>query len=132
MIAASTVVLAESTKIRTTAHDVFPKGATLVGSLMALGRSIFNRKLATRVIAVLACTTLFYLVAGGSLLHHHSSGLENACHVCQSLHMPALAAASYDLVAAPEFIARYSSPAPNFALTDSVSSHRASRAPPSA
>src|SRR5262249_20673442 len=101
-------------------------------SSMTLGRTIFGRKAALRVIALLACATLFYFAAGGSLFHHHASGLENACHICQSLHMPALAAASHGLVAAPEFIARHSSPAPDFALSDSVSSHRASRAPPSA
>jgi hypothetical protein len=48
------------------------------------------------------------------------------------LHMPVLAAAALDLVAAPELIARYTSLPQHTAPSNSFSLHRASRAPPSA
>jgi len=92
---------------------------------------IFGRRNARRALAVLACAVLLYFAAGGSLFHHHT-GPETACHVCQSLHMPALAAASLDLVATPELLARYSSLPQHAAPSNSFSLHRASRAPPSA
>jgi hypothetical protein len=82
--------------------------------------------------AVLACAVLLYFAAGGSLLHQHTSGPENACHVCQSLHVPVLAAAALDLVAVPELISRFSSLPQHAAPSSTFSLHRASRAPPSA
>jgi len=82
--------------------------------------------------AAVACAVLLYFAAGGSLFHQHTGGPENACHVCQSLHMPVLAAASLHLVSAPELIARHTSLPERSALSDSFSLHRASRAPPSA
>jgi hypothetical protein len=84
------------------------------------------------VFAVFACAVLLYFAAGGSLFHQHTNGPENACHVCQSLHAPALAAAALDLVAVPELIVRYSSIPRHAAPSNSFSLHRASRAPPSA
>jgi hypothetical protein len=99
---------------------------------MHAGKLIFGRRQARRALAVLACAVLLYFAAGGSLLHHHTGGPETACHICQSLHMPALAAAALDLVAAPELIARYSSLPQHAAPSNTVSLHRASRAPPSA
>ena len=99
---------------------------------METGRTIFGRTFARRAVALLGCAVLLYFAAGGSLLHHHTSGPENACHICQSLHMPALAAAALDLVAAPELIVRYSSIPRHAAPSNSFSLHRASRAPPSA
>jgi hypothetical protein len=74
---------------------------------------------------------LLYFAVGGSLLHQHTGGPENACHVCQALHMPALAAAPSDLVAIPEFVARYCAPLRNILPNSSFSLHRAGRAPPS-
>jgi len=99
---------------------------------MQLGRTIFGRTSVRRAVAVLACAVLLYFAAGGSLLHQHTNGPENACHVCQSLHAPVLAAAAVDLVAVPELIARYSSLTQHTAPSNSFSLHRASRAPPSA
>jgi hypothetical protein len=93
--------------------------------------SIFARKWLRRAAAVLACVALLYFAFGGSLLHQHTNGPENACHICQSLHMPALVAASPHLVATPELIATYASLARHVAPSDSFSLHRASRAPPS-
>jgi hypothetical protein len=99
---------------------------------MGLGRTIFGRTFARRALALLACSVLLYFAAGGSLLHHHTGGPENACHICQSLHMPALAAAALDLVATPELISRYSSLPQRTAPSNSFSLHRAGRAPPTA
>ena len=93
---------------------------------------LFARKTARRAVAVFACAVLLYFAAGGSLLHQHTNGPENACHICQSLHAPVLAAAALDLVAVPELISRYSSLPQHIAPSNSVSLHRASRAPPSA
>jgi hypothetical protein len=99
---------------------------------MALGRTIFGRTSVRRAVAVLACASLLYFAAGGSLFHQHTNGPENACHICQSLHAPVLAAAAFDLVAVPELIARYASLPQHAAPSNSFSLHRASRAPPSA
>ena len=93
---------------------------------------IFERVWLRRALAVAACAVLLYFAAGGSLFHQHTGGPENACHVCQSLHLPVLAPASLDLVATPELIARYSSLPERSAPSDSFSPHRASRAPPTA
>jgi len=98
---------------------------------MRMDKSILERSFARLALAVMACIVLLYFAAGGSLFHHHTGGPENACHICQSLHMPVLASASFDLVATPELIARYCSLPQNAAPTDSFSLHRASRAPPS-
>src|ERR1700675_3137335 len=99
---------------------------------MQAGKPIFGRTNARRALAVLACAVLLYFAAGGSLLHQHRNGPETACHICQSLHMPVLAAAALDLVAVPELIARSSALPQHAAPSNSFSLHRASRAPPSA
>lgn len=99
---------------------------------MQAGKTIFRRTNVRRALAVLACAVLLYFAAGGSLFHQHTNGPETACHICQSLHMPVLAAAALDLVAAPELIAKYSSLPQHAAPSNSFSLHRASRAPPSA
>lgn len=85
-----------------------------------------------RSLALLACASLLFFALGGTLFHQHSNTPETACHLCQSLHMPALASASLPLVSAPELIARYLSPSGLMSPSDSVSLHRASRAPPQA
>ena len=99
---------------------------------MLAGGPLFGRVIARRALAVLACAVLLYFAAGGSLLHQHTNGPENACHICQSLHLPVLAAAALDLVAAPELIARHTSLPRHTAPNNSFSLHRAGRAPPSA
>ena len=108
------------------------KGWYANGEVMQLVRTIFGRRSMRRAVAVLACAVLLYFAAGGSLLHQHTNGPENACHICQSLHAPVLAAAALDLVVVPELIARYSSLPQRAAPSNSFSLHRASRAPPSA
>jgi len=98
---------------------------------MRLGRTIFGRTSVRRAMAVMACAVLLYFAAGGSLFHQHTNGPETTCHICQSLHMPVLAAAALDLVAVPELIARHSSLPRHAAPSNTFSLHRASRAPPS-
>jgi hypothetical protein len=94
--------------------------------------TIFGRTFVRRALALLGCAVLLFFAAGGTFLHHHQGGPETACHVCQTLHMPALAAASFDLVTAPEPITWYSSLPLDAAPDDSFAFHRASRAPPTA
>jgi hypothetical protein len=93
---------------------------------------IFGRTVVRRGLALLVCAALLYFAAGGSLFHQHTNGSENACHICQALHMPALAAARLDLVSTPEVVTWYSSLPQHAAPSDSFSLHRAGRAPPTA
>jgi hypothetical protein len=94
--------------------------------------AIFGRIAVRRALALLACAALLYFAAGGSLFHEHTNGPDTACHVCQALHMPALAAARLDLGSTPQIITWYSSLPQHTAPSDSFSLHRAGRAPPSA
>jgi hypothetical protein len=98
---------------------------------MEAHKLIFGGKHVRRAMAVLACAALLYFAAGGAFLHEHTSGPDGACHVCQALHMPALAAARLHLVAAPEIVTWYSSLPRHAAPSNSFSLHRAGRAPPS-
>jgi len=99
---------------------------------MYRGEAIFGRSTAQRLLAILACAALLYFAAGGSFLHQHTKGPDPACHICQALHMPTLAAAPLDLVSTPEFVTWYSSLPLHAAPSDSFALHRAGRAPPSA
>jgi len=96
---------------------------------MHSGSTIFVRG-SRRAAALIACVALLYFAAGGSLFHLHNSGPDTACHVCQALHLPALAQAPLDPLAAPEFLAWHSSGPNHAAPSDSFDLHRASRAPP--
>jgi hypothetical protein len=91
----------------------------------------FDRTAARRALALVACAAILYFAVGGSLLHQHTSGADNACHICQALHMPALAASSLDLLPAPEVVIRYTSLPAHVSPNSSFSLHRAGRAPPS-
>jgi hypothetical protein len=99
---------------------------------MYLGKTIFGRTTAQRALAILACAALLYFAAGGSFLHEHPKGPDTACHVCQALHLPTLAAAPLDLVSTPELVTWYASLPLHAAPSDSFALHRAGRAPPSA
>jgi len=99
---------------------------------MDLQEAIFGRRTGRCALALLACAALLYFVAGGSLFHQHTNGSENACHICQALHMPTLAAAPLDLVSTPEIVTWYFSLPQHAAPSDSFALHRAGRAPPSA
>jgi len=94
--------------------------------------AIFRGSASRRAIALLACATFLYFAAGGSLFHLHNAGPDTACHVCQALHLPALAQASLDPVAAPEFLFWNCSQPEHAAPCESFDLHRASRAPPAA
>jgi hypothetical protein len=93
-------------------------------------RAIFVRSDRRAVCAVLACAALLFFAAGGSLLHEHSHGPDTTCHVCQALHMPALAAARLNLSPVLERVAWYSSLPRHLVLGEPFSLDRASRAPP--
>ena len=99
---------------------------------MTSHETISRGAFARRALAVLGCAVLLFFAAGGTFLHHHQGGPEAVCHICQTLHMPALAAASLDLVTTPGLVARYSSLPLRAAPDDSFAFHRASRAPPTA
>jgi hypothetical protein len=92
--------------------------------------AIFGRRDVRRTLALLACVALLYFAAGGSLFHQHTNGPDTVCHICQALHMPALAAARLDLVSGPQVVTWYSSLPQHAAPSDSFSLHRAGRAPP--
>ena len=94
--------------------------------------AILGRTVGRRALALLASLALLYFAAGGSLFHQHTSGPDTACHICQVLHMPALAAARLDLVSTSQIITRYSSLPQHAAPSDSFSLHRSGRAPPTA
>ena len=84
-----------------------------------------------RTLAILGCMALLYFV-GGAFAHQHTGGPDTACHVCQSLHLPALAAAPLDLIPEARQVAWHAVLPENASPLDSFSLHRASRAPPTA
>src|SRR5271168_5631033 len=83
-----------------------------------------------RALALLACATLLYFACGGVLLHEHTTGPDGACHVCQALHMPALASARLAFSITPTPIIWLTATPQYHAPNDSFSLHRPSRAPP--
>jgi hypothetical protein len=94
--------------------------------------SMPGQSLPRRALALLACAALLYFAAGGALFHQHTNGPDTACHICQALHMPALAAARLDLVSTPQIVTWYSSLPQHAAPSNSFALHRAGRAPPTA
>jgi len=100
---------------------------------MSFENHIIRRITARRALALLACLALLYFAAGGAYFHEHKDGRgETPCHVCQALHMPALAAASTASVPIPEFVSWYLSQADHAAPSEAFSIHHAGRAPPRA
>jgi hypothetical protein len=98
---------------------------------MFLQEGKLGRTAARRALALLACAAMLYFAAG-SFFHQHTNGPDTACHICQALHMPALAAARLDLVSTLQIVTWYSSLPQHVAPSDSFSLHRAGRAPPTA
>jgi hypothetical protein len=90
---------------------------------------IFGHKRRQRALAILGCLALLYFVAG-STLHHHTDGQDTACHVCQALHMPALAVGALDLIPEALQVSWHASAPEHVAPSASFALHRASRAPP--
>jgi hypothetical protein len=94
--------------------------------------TIFGQMGRRRALTLLGCLALLYFVAG-STLHSHASGTngqDTACHICQALHMPALAAAALDLIPEAQQVTWHASLPQHAAPSDSFALHRASRAPP--
>lgn len=83
-----------------------------------------------RALAILGCVALLYFAAGGAFAHEHTSGPDTACHICQSLHIPALAPAALDLIPEARQVAWHAVIPISAAPLNSFSLHRASRAPP--
>ena len=94
--------------------------------------TIFGRTILRRSLVLVACAALVYFAFGSNLPHQHPQGPNGVCHICQALHIPALAAARLDLTTRLEVVAWYSSLPQHLAPSDSFSLHRASRAPPTA
>ncbi len=92
--------------------------------------TIFGRTILRRSLALVACAALLYFAFGSTLPHQHPQGPNGACHICQALHMQALAASRVDLTGTLEVVAWYSSMPRHAVPSDSFSFHRASRAPP--
>ena len=90
---------------------------------------IFGNSSVRCALALLGCLALLYF-AGGSILHHHTSGPDTACHICQALHVPALAVAPVKLIPEAQQIAWHASLPEHAAPSDSLVLQRASRAPP--
>src|SRR5271165_645426 len=97
---------------------------------MGILRHKLGRSQLQRALALFACAALLYFACGGALLHEHSSGPEAPCHVCQALHMPALASARMAFTIALAPLTRISAVPQHSAPNDSFSLHRPSRAPP--
>jgi hypothetical protein len=100
--------------------------------MMKMQKSLFEQTFSRRAAAILGCAVLIFFTAGGTFLHHHQGGPNTACHICQTLHMPALAAASPHLNHTLAPLTWYFSLPLREVPQDSFALHRASRAPPSA
>jgi hypothetical protein len=97
---------------------------------MAFADRKFGSAQLHRALALLACVALLYFACGGVLLHEHTNGPETPCHVCQALHMPALAAARLAFSFNPAPVIWLSAAPVTAAPIASFSLHRPSRAPP--
>src|ERR1700739_2363279 len=84
-----------------------------------------------RIGAVLICLALLYFACGGSLLHQHNGGPDTVCHVCQSLHAPALTVTLSGIVSAPQIPGWHGSRPVFTAALGEFSLLRSGRAPPS-
>ena len=95
---------------------------------MSLAKNIFGKITTRRTLALLAGLALFYFVAGGDILHEHKG--TTPCHVCQALHLPALAPATLAAIAKPEFVSWHYSQPVHAAPSEAFSLYHAGRAPP--
>jgi hypothetical protein len=91
---------------------------------------IFGQSAFRRFSAALVCAALLFFASGGTLFHHHTQGPDNACQVCQAMHMPVLASGAPALVHRVQVVTWFSPLPQQLALSDSFGPHRASRAPP--
>ena len=99
----------------------------------AMGSTARNSwgRLAERTAAAAVCLALLYFAAGGSFLHAHKSGPETVCHVCQSLHAPALAVSPGGLALYLQLGGWHQARPMALPRIDEFRSHRFGRAPPS-
>jgi hypothetical protein len=97
---------------------------------MSISRLTLDDSRFRKGLALLACAALLYFASGGAFLHEHTSGQETPCHICQALHMPALAAAHFDLALTPSPVTRFNSIPQQIVSNGTFSLHRPSRAPP--
>lgn len=93
--------------------------------------SLLSARALERFAAVLVCFAVFYFAAGGSYLHRHTGGQETVCHICQSVHAPALTTAAGLQITSPEVSGRLEAPPVQAAARNEVSLDHAGRAPPS-
>jgi len=87
----------------------------------------------SRLAAGLVCLALLYFAAGGSLLHQHTNGTngrDTVCHVCQSLHAPALTVSSSGLITTPEIEGWHEAPPVAAHAPNEDSLYHSGRAPP--
>jgi hypothetical protein len=91
---------------------------------------LFGRTMLRRSLALIACITLVHFAFVGALPHQHPHGPDTACHICQALHVPGLAAARLDLIGRPEIITWHPSLPEELVPSEPLALHRASRAPP--
>jgi len=84
-----------------------------------------------RIGVALICLALLYFAAGGSFLHQHKGGPDAVCHVCQSLHAPALTVTLSGIVSAPQISGWHDSRPAFTAALNEFSLLRSGRAPPS-
>jgi hypothetical protein len=82
--------------------------------------------------AALLCLALLYFAGGGSFLHEHKAGPDTTCHVCHSLHAPALTVVFSGIASAPQISGWHDSRPVGIAALDEFSVLRSGRAPPSA
>jgi len=85
-----------------------------------------------RIGVALLCLALLYFAGGGSFLHQHNFGPDTTCHVCQSLHAPALTVSFSGIASAPQISGWHDLRPVLAAVAEEFSLHRAGRAPPSA
>src|SRR5215831_5546736 len=95
---------------------------------MSFAKDIFGKITTRRALALLAGLALFYFVAGGDYLHEHKGS--TSCHVCQALHLPALAPATLTGIAKPVFASSHYSQPVHAAPSEAFSLYHAGRAPP--
>src|ERR1700676_3790814 len=98
---------------------------------MSSWNTIFERMSTRRALTLLACFALLFFAAAVSPLHQHTKGPDAACHVCQSLHAPALTASFSGIASAPQITGWHDSRPSLTAALDDVSLLRSGRAPPS-
>jgi hypothetical protein len=99
---------------------------------MAMDGKNVRAKHRRRFGVTLICLALLYFAGGGSFLHQHHGAPDTVCHVCQSLHAPALTVSFSGIASAPQISGWHDSRPVLTASRDEFSLLRSGRAPPSA